>query len=380
MTLRSGPRPMDPVHVVGLAATPFVPEHDAMLDELVFDVVFRGLKEAGLRKQEVGLSVLASLDVVDGRSISAGLTTTATGGYLADAFRVEGDSGVAICAAAAAIAAGDAEVAVAVVVHNPETRSHDVVQRDRFAAQVSNLAFEPHFDRPVGLTADIALALQAGRQVDSGRVSVTQMAELAAAEINRGASRERSIRRSPVDHHGVLDSAAVAWPLHELMLPAQSTGAIAVVLASPARAGRCLGRTARITGFGHATGSYTWSGEWLQDPAATTRRAAEKAYAGAGLTADLLAPTVLEATALTPALHDPIVAALGIGASAGTDINPSGGVRANFPGLANGALRLLEVVEGLQDTPAGTVGVAHSVDSITGPISDDVTTFVVEAA
>ncbi|OBG89434.1 hypothetical protein A5699_13580 [Mycobacterium sp. E802] len=380
MTLRTGPRKTDPVHVVGLAATTFLPEHDAMLDELVFDVVFRGLKEAGLRKQEVGLSVLASLDVVDGRSISAGLTTAATGGYLSDAFRVEGDSGVAICAAAEAVAAGDAEVAVAVVVHNPETRSHDADQRNRFAAQVSNLAFEPHFDRPVGMTADVALALQAGHQVNSGHVSVHELADLAATEITRGASRARSVRRERVGSDDVLSSAPVTWPLHELMLPAASTGAIAVVLASPARAGRCLGRNARITGFGHATGSYTWSGSWLADPAATTRRAVQSALATAGLSADDCAPVVVEATALTPALHRPIVAALGIDEQSAAQINPSGGVRANHPGLANGALRLLEVIEHLQDHPNGSLGVAHSVDAITGPVSDDVTAFVVEAA
>lgn len=380
MTLRTGPRKTDPVHVVGMAATPFLPEHDAMLDELVFDVVFRGLKEAGLRKQEVGLSVLASLDVVDGRSISAGLTTAATGGYLADAFRVEGDSGVAICAAAEAIAAGDAEVSVAVVVHNPETRSHDADQRNQFAAQVSNLAFEPHFDRPVGLTADVALALQAGHLVNSGEVSVHELADLAAAEINRGANRARSVRREQVRADEVLSSTPVAWPLHELMMPAASTGAIAIVLASPARAGRCLGRDARITGLGHATGPYTWSGSWLADPAATTRHAIQSALATASLSAGDFAPAVVEATALTPALHGPILAALGFGGESGADVNPSGGVRANYPGLANGALRLLEVIEHLQDHPNGSVGIAHSVDAITGPVSDDVTAFVVEAA
>lgn len=378
MTLGTGRRRIDPVHVVGLAATPFLEEHDAMLDELVFDVVYRALREAGLRKQDVGLSVQASMDAIDGRSISSGLTTAATGGYLADAFRIEGDSGVALCAAAEAIAAGDADVAVAVVAHNPETGSRDAATRDQFASQVSNLAFEAHFDRPVGMTANIALALQAGRQINSGQVSVADMAELAALEINRGASRDRSVRQTQVDRNDVLGSAAVTWPLHELMLPAPSTGAIAVVLASPARAGRCLGRNARISGFGHATGSYTWSGQWLDDPAATTRRAAAAAYNGAGLDSAPDDLTVAEITAITPAVHDSIAAALGVRAQ--TTLNPSGGVRSNFPGLANGALRLLEVVEYLQGAPAGTAGIAHSVDTITGPISDDATVFVVEAA
>ena len=48
---RRPPRPvrrMAPVHVVGLAATPFLPEQDAMLDELVFDVTYTALRECGI--------------------------------------------------------------------------------------------------------------------------------------------------------------------------------------------------------------------------------------------------------------------------------------------------------------------------------------------
>jgi hypothetical protein len=173
----------------------------------------------------------------------------------------------------------------------------------------------------------------------------------------------------------VLTSAPVAWPLRELMLPAESTGAVAIVLASPARAGRCLGRDARLTGLGHATGGYTWAGEWLADPAASTRRAARMAYAQAGVEPG--EARVVELTAPTPALHAPYLEALG---TAAASVNASGGVRSNFPGLANGALRLLEVVEQLEGTERGTTAVSHSVDTVTGLVSDDVTVAVVEAA
>lgn len=109
---RAGSR-VDDVHVVGVASTAWRDEHDAMLDELVFDCVSAALREAGLRKHEVDLSVLASMDVYDARAISSAITTPAAGGYLTDSYRIEGDAGQAIVAATMAIRAGDADRAVA---------------------------------------------------------------------------------------------------------------------------------------------------------------------------------------------------------------------------------------------------------------------------
>ncbi|RHW28341.1 hypothetical protein D0Z08_05050 [Nocardioides immobilis] len=365
-------RAVAPVHVVGAASTRFLPEHDAMLDELVFEAVYKALRECGLRKQDLGLSVLASMDVLDGRSISSGLTNSAAGGYLGDSFRVEGDAGLAIVCAAQAIASGDVEVAVAVGVYNPE-RSGGAATRRAFVEQVSNLGFEPHFDRPIAMTANASYALQAGYGLVDR--TVADYATLAADEISRGGGLERSLRRFAATQDDVLASVPIAWPLHELMLPAYSTGAVAIVLASPARAGRCLGRDARLTGLGHATGGYTWPGEWLTDPGATSRRAARMALAQAAVSPDQI--ELAEISAPTPALHRPYVDALGVGGE--TTINASGGLRSNFPGLANGALRLLEVVDLLSVRPRGTTAVSHSVDTETGIVSEDVTLLVAEA-
>lgn len=371
---------MAPVHVVGLAATPFLPEQDAMLDELVFDAVHAALKEAGLRKQDAGLSVTASMDVLDARSISSGLYTAAAGGYLNDSYRVEGDSGVAISAAAHAVAAGDVEVAIAVGVHNPETRSSDSQGRRAFTEQVSNLGFEPHFDRPIGLTAETIYGLQASHAIAAGHTDLDALAALTADEISRAAECERSMRPRTCTAEEVLASAPVASPLTELMLPAHSTGAVAVVLASPARAGRCLGRSARITGLGHATGGYTWDDSWLLDPAGPTRRAALQAYGLAGIGRPAERIEYAEVSAPSPALHDVYLAAMGLDdALSHKDVNASGGLRSNFPGLANGALRLLEVVEQLELRAGGASAVSHSVDTETGTVSEDVTVMIVEA-
>jgi hypothetical protein len=93
----------------------------------------------------------------------------------------------------------------------------------------------------------------------------------------------------------------------------------------------------------------------------------------AGASVDLV-----ELSAPSTALHYPYLDALGLSGLASGRINRSGGMRSNFPGLANGALRLMEAVEGLESTSAERA-VSHSVDTVTGTVSEDVTVLVVEA-
>jgi acetyl-CoA acetyltransferase len=371
----------EPVPILGIAATPWVAESDAVLDELVFAATSAALREAGVRKHELGLAVQASMDVYDARSISSGLTTAAAGGYLSDSYRIQGDVGQAVVAAAQAVAAGDVEVAVAVGVYNPEVA---VAGHAGFVEQVSNLAFDPHLDRPVGLTGTALLGMHAGRALDVGELTEDGLAELAAAEITRGAAGPHAVRRTPVTAADVRSSAPVHGVLRELMLPAASTGAIAVVLASRARARRALGHRGVLTGWGQGGGDLTSSGRWLTDPAASTRAAAARAYRRAGLhdqggQADLVERVdLVELTAATPALLDPVAEALGLGKLPGDARNPSGGVRANFPGLANGGLRLLEAVRALESRGGPGRAVAHAVGLVSGPAGDAATVFVVE--
>lgn len=363
---------IDPVPILGLATTDLVVESDAILDELVFDAVSRALKEAGIRKQEVDLSITASMDIYDGRSISSGLTNAASGGYLGQSYRLEGDAGQAIVAAAQTIAANDADVVVAVGVYNPEVSAAD---RRAFVQQISNYGFEPHFDRPVALTSEVAFGMHAVHALSHGHVDREALAALSAEEITRGAGSARAVRSRAVSAADVLAADHINGPLTELMLPADSTGAIAVVLGSLARARRSRNPRAVLTGWGQSTGDTTASPSWLSDPAAPARRAASEAYRRAGVTDVADQIQVAEVTAASPAMHRPVLDALELSES--ITVNPSGGVRSSYPGVANGALRLLEVVHALEDTDA-TVGVSHSNDPLTGPIADTTTVLVVE--
>lgn len=362
----------DPVPILGIAATPLTLESDAVLDELVFDAVSRALRQAGIRKQEIGLSITASLDIYDGRSISSGLTNAASGGYLGQSYRIEGDVGQTIVAAAQTIAANDADVVVAVGVYNPEVSTAD---RRAFLHQISNYGFEPHFDRPVGLSAETVLGLHANYAIGSGDVSERELAVIAAEEITRGSTSPFAVRTGAVTAADVLASAPVNGPLRELMLPAESTGAIAVVLGSLARARRALHPRAVLTGWGQGTSDTTAGAQWLSDPAAGTRRAAQEAYRRAGVEEPAEQISVIELTALSPALRSPVVEALSL-AKSDASVAPSGGVRSSFPGVANGALRLMEAINWLE--VHGGQAVSHSTDALTATVADTATVLVLE--
>jgi acetyl-CoA acetyltransferase len=372
------PGTFDPVHIAGIATTAWREEHNAVVDELVYQATSDALAAANVNRHEIGLSITASMDVIDGRSISSGLTNSASGGYLKDAYRLESDVGTAIIAAAQAISAGDVDIAVAVGAYNPETATLGA-ERQAFLDQISNLAFDAHFARPVGLTARTSYGLHAAWALEQQIVTIDELAEIAARAISVGTASPRSMRPQAVDAQAVLNSPPAAWPLTDLMLPAYSTGAAAVVLASPARAARLSARGARITGVGHATGSYLETSRWLHDAGASTARAAADAYRTSGIQNAAEAVDLVEFTAPSTALHHPLLAALGLDKSLAHEfVNPSGGAAANYPGLANGALRLLEVVERLESGPGLNTAVAHSVDTITGTVVLDSTVLIVE--
>jgi acetyl-CoA acetyltransferase len=369
------------VHVVGLATTAFAPEHNAMLDELVFDVVYRALREAGLRKQDIGLTVTASLDVFDGRSISAGLTAMASGGYLVDGYRVEADSGVAVIRAAEAVAAGDVDVAVAVGVHNPEHRSGARASAD-FLETLSNLAFEPHAARPLGFTAELTLGMHADNVLGTGSTTLDDLARSAASEISLGAASGRSVRTASraVTAADVLASPLIVGPLRELMLPAYAAGAAAVVLASPARAGRCVGRSVRLNGFGHATGAPAGDTAWWRTPGAPTARAVNQALRQTAWTEPSIGIDIVELSGPTPALLP--LYRLALTDRCGSDCaaeNRRGGLLSCYAGVANGIVRLVEAVDQVEPVGRGGRLLSHSVDLITGLVAQDVTVLVGEA-
>lgn len=341
--------------IVGSAHSTFEAAAHHSLDELVFDAVHRALRDARLRKSDVDLSVTASMDVYDGRSISSGLTNSAAAGYLADAIRVEGDSGQAINDAVAAIVSGDAEVSVAVGAYSPEVGG----ALRSGTAHLDHLAFDPLFERPVGLTREVSLAMHAARALRDGS-SIEEFAHVAATLSERAGDHGYRPATTVAE---ALASPLVADPLREAMLPAYCGGVVAIVFASPPRAARCATKRVGIVGTG-AGANRADAGSWVADPARGADQAYRRALAMAGRSRQDV--SVWEYTALSSPLHEPVGASLGAPPIASDSVLSAGGALKTYPGLANGALRLIDAVRRLEHAGAGTLAVIHSADGMTG--------------
>lgn len=372
--------------VVGAAAVRERPQR-RRLDELVFEAARAALREAGVKASEVGFSSIGSLDLYDGRSISNGILSPAAAGYLTSEMRIELDSGSAMMAAIATVLARQAELALVVSVHAPELKDTETSQYlRRFSDKVSSYAFDPHFTRPVGLSATSALAMHAAAAIQSGRTTREAMAAAAAAEIARGAEGSWA-DRGAVTAGDILAEEIVAWPLSESMLPAESMGAVAVLIANEPRARRTRGPIAWLTGWSSSTTRPVIDPLWVTEPLSTTQEASQRALKQAGVVDFSDDVDLVELTAFTPALTDDVRQALGVPDDYDPSrINPHGGVLSNFPGFANGALRIEQAARWLQANGAangkGRPGraVVHSMDNLMGPITSSATTFVLEAA
>lgn len=356
------------------------------LDELVFEASRAALREAGVGAHEVGFSSISSLDLYDGRSISNGLLSPAAAGYLTSEMRIELDASQALVSAAAMILARQTEFALMVAVHAPERPATSTADLRSFTDKVSSYTFDPHFTRPLGLSATTALALHAAAAIEDGRTSREAMAAAASTAINRGAAHSWA-DRGAVTPEDILAEDVVAWPLSESMLPAESMGAVAVLLSAEARARRTRGVLSWMTGWGSATTRPVNDPLWVSEPFSTTREATETALRQAGLTSIGDDIDLVELTAFTPALIADARQALGIPDDFDDGrINLHGGALSTYPGFANGALRLAQAVRWLQagghDTPGGrpSRAVVHSMDNLMGPIASSATTIVLEAA
>lgn len=367
----------DDIYIVGSAWKSITDDTLEQLDEVVFEAGSAALRNAGVRRHQIGLSVTSSLDLYDARSISSALTAPAAAGYLTDELRVEGDSGAALLLASAGLAAGSVEYAIVVALHVPEVGGTDEASIRLLDEQVSSYTFDSHFDRPVGMTSSVTLGMHAANRLERGSVTVEEMAERTASEIERGL-RGRGVRTS-ADAASVHNAPLAVAPLTELMLPATSAGVGVLVLSVGVAGRRCPHPLAKIVGWGKATAPSTSNRGWLEQPYAATVKARESAYARAGLTDPKSQVDIVEMTDLSPALSVELLEALDLTGVPRERINPSGGVRANHPGIAGGVLRVVDATDALAADADATTAVVHTTDDLCGLVSSTSTVLVLEA-
>jgi acetyl-CoA C-acetyltransferase len=241
-------------------------------DEATFIVARQALEQVGLKKEDIDVVVIASMDGLDGITISNGMLVPAAGAYERDSIRIENSTLQCVMSGMASILSGNAEVVV--------VASSDMIEFDY--DYITNANQDPFFRGPVGLNARQGYSLLAMDYLRKSKATEADFARVAAKNYLCGSRNRFAHVRNAYSKEEILASPLVGWPLHRLEIRGMSNGAGAFVLASEKKARELTDSPVWIKGIAAATNSYLGSWEELSSQRAL-KLAAKKSYQMAGI-------------------------------------------------------------------------------------------------
>ncbi len=339
---------MPHVAIIGSAQTAHVARNQRQSTaELIYEVSKEALRAANLCREEIDTVVVASCDILDGISISNAYSVDPSGAFLKDETKVEEDGAFAALYAYLRLRSGTFETALVVAWGKGSEASLPLY---------TGLIFEPFYQRPLGLEAISAFALQARAYMDRFGVTEEQAAQVAVKNYDNACRNPFAQRKIRIGVHDVLSSTMLASPIKSLDAPPVTDGACAIVMATEKRAQERCERPVWILGVGSATDTYHLGYRDLTE-LASLHVAAHQAYRIAGIDNPLVHIHVAEVSELFSFQELMIYEALGFcgpgeGASFLQDghpylhgslpVNTSGGCLGANPTPATGLVRLAE--------------------------------------
>ncbi len=238
---------------------------DDSITSMVYHAVRKCLDDAGEEMSAIDAIVTASVDLHDGKTASNISITEVVGAVMKPETRIAGDSLLALAHGAMTISSGQYNK-VLVVAHGKASEGD--------SEKISNWAFDPIFQQPLGLTNSIALGLQS--QAFLGRCPAIIGDEKARADmVTRFFAGDSSLKESPFAAKGltsedVLNTPISIDPLHELEVAQVGDGAAAILLEGGISDG------IELQGFG-----YSLDRHYLGDRDLSRSESLTKAVAGA---------------------------------------------------------------------------------------------------
>lgn len=209
--------------------------------ELAHEAVSRALADAGLRLADIDHAVTASLDFVDGRTISSMSVAEVAGSFLKPESRLCGDGNAAMLYALAKMRTGDYRFGL-VLAHAKESQGRH--------SDIESAAFDPFFERRLAPDGDVVAGLAAQRWYASTGIGPLEAAEAVVAAGLAGSGHPTAVGERALDAQAVLTSPLLAAPLRLRDKALRSDGAAAVILAAE---GAISGDSAPVLVVGGAT-------------------------------------------------------------------------------------------------------------------------------
>lgn len=377
------------VAIVAAAQTRFRERrNDVRHKEMVYEIVKELLDRTGLKFIEgegIDNTVTASDDYFDARTISSLSVEDVVGGHHRTEEKVAQDGAQAVFYAFAGILSGRYDITL-VVAHCKES---EVASPN----MITNLGFDPFYQRPLGVDYVSAAALQACMYMHKYGISPEQCAMVAVKNLGNAKGNPFAQRALDLTVEDVLSSPLLASPIHNLEAKPVSDGACALILACEEKAKRITDKPIWIKGVGNCYDSYYLGDRDLADCKALTE-AAKRAYRMAGISEPRREIDVAEVSEFFSYQELMWYEGLGFcGRGEGgkllesgrtwkggeIPVNPSGGVLSGNPYIVAGMVRIAEAFlqlrgeAGERQVEGARTALAHG---ITGPCGQFHTVFI----
>ena len=365
---------MELAAVIGVGQTKYERKKEGIFAELVYEATTKALDDAGMKIEDIDNVVTISNDFWDGRTISCMAVADAAGCYGKDGTTVECDGAFgAFYGLMRTLSGYDTTLVVA----------HSKVSEGK-PRSVFNAAFDPLYERILGLDAVSSSALQARAYMKRFGVTEEQCALVSVK--NHKNAKNNPYAQLPLDIavEDVMKSPKLADPIKLLDASPISDGACAIILATEEKAEKWAKKPIWVKGVAHCTDAYHL-GERDLTYSEALERAAQKAYQMAGITNPLRQIDVAEAYDAFSYMELMWYEALGFcGKGEGgkliesgktnmggeLPVNPSGGVLSAHSVLVAGLARIAEAVlqlraeAGKRQVPEAKIALAHGINGI----------------
>ncbi|MFX1288266.1 MAG: thiolase family protein [Promethearchaeota archaeon] len=367
---------MDKVAIVGCVQTKYEEDKiDQTISELVFEVVKKLHNELGISNDDVGCVITGSNDFNDGRTIANMAIQDAVGSVRKSESRVSGDGAFAFVYGAMRILSESYDT-VMVVSH---CKCSEV---DQYL--VNNTIFDPYYQRHLGLDQISSAGLMANMYMNKYGVTEEQAARVVVKNRKNALNNPYAHLQKEVTLKDVLNSKMMAYPLKALDFPPFSDGAVAMLLAKEDVAKKMTDTPIWLKGYGSCTDAYYLGNRNMTDLIGL-ELAAKEAYRMAGVNNPIEYLDVCEVSENFSVHELMIYEALGLcdkgeggkfiesgqtEMNGSIPVNPSGGVLSSNPIMANGLIRVAEVVLQLQgkadkrQIPNAKIGLAYGMNGI----------------
>jgi acetyl-CoA C-acetyltransferase len=321
--------------------------------DMVWEAVNKALDDAGITIKDVENVITTSNDFFDGRTISCMAVGDASGVREKNCSCTEGDGTFGAFYGLSRILSG-AYGTTLVTAHSKGSES--------VSSLITNAAFDPIYERALGLDAITAAALQANAWMKATGATSEQLAMVSVK--NHGNARHNPYAQLPMEItvKDVLESEMIADPLHKLDCSPVSDGACAILIAREGLVKKGRKKPVWIGGVNFCSDAYFLGDRDLAKAPALTK-AAQKAYSMAGVANP--AKEIQAAEVYDAFTHQELmwIEALGLAEAgqAGADlakgrfalggalpVNPSGGLLSGHPVIAAGLYRMAEAVRQLR--------------------------------